>query len=182
MIKHILFILLLTAGLATSAGAQSLAKELFGAKTKGSNERAAPFGGYAKGCLGGGVQLPETGPTWQAMRLSRNRNWGHPETVKFIQKLSKFAASKLANDSFDDGAAAGAVAVADALLVAADNGEAPNGSSPEAGNAGLPPFAVGGGGVAVTPLAEATEETDDRDGLPSGTLNERKIDASQVTS
>ena len=92
--------------------------------------------------------------------------------------LSKFAASKLANDSFDDGAAAGAAAVADALLVAADNGEAPNGSSPEAGNAGLPPFAVGGGGVAVTPLAEATEETDDRDGLPSGTLNERKIDAS----
>jgi penicillin-insensitive murein endopeptidase len=29
------------------------------------------------------------------MRLSRNRNWGHPETVKFIERLSGFAARKL---------------------------------------------------------------------------------------
>ena len=29
----------------------------------------AAFGGYAKGCLAGGVELSETGATWQAMRL-----------------------------------------------------------------------------------------------------------------
>ena len=38
--------------------------------------------------------MPETGPTWQAMRLSRNRNWGHPEMIDFIKKLS-VKASKL---------------------------------------------------------------------------------------
>jgi penicillin-insensitive murein endopeptidase len=37
------------------------------------------------------VQLPETGPTWQAMRLSRNRNWALPDTVDFIQDLSRDA-------------------------------------------------------------------------------------------
>ncbi|MFW2589648.1 penicillin-insensitive murein endopeptidase [Sagittula sp. SSi028] len=67
------------------------AKQLFGAKANGSNQRAAPYGGYAKGCLAGGVELPETGPTWQAMRLSRNRNWGHPELVDFVQDLSRKA-------------------------------------------------------------------------------------------
>lgn len=28
------------------------------------------------------------------MRLSRNRNWGHPETIDFIEKLSRFAAKQ----------------------------------------------------------------------------------------
>ncbi|MFU1478435.1 penicillin-insensitive murein endopeptidase [Roseovarius sp. C7] len=68
------------------------AKQLFGAKTRGSKQRAQPFGGYSKGCLAGGVQLPETGPTWQAMRLSRNRNWGHPELLNFLIGLSQKAA------------------------------------------------------------------------------------------
>jgi penicillin-insensitive murein endopeptidase len=40
------------------------------------------------------VELPETGPTWQAMRLSRNRNWGHPETIAFLQRLSRAAAAQ----------------------------------------------------------------------------------------
>lgn len=70
------------------------AKQLFGKAGAGSRQRAEPFGGYAKGCMAGGVALPETGPTWQAMRLSRNRNWGHPETVDFIQDLSRKAAQQ----------------------------------------------------------------------------------------
>ncbi|WP_306114653.1 MULTISPECIES: penicillin-insensitive murein endopeptidase [unclassified Roseovarius] len=70
------------------------ARQLFGAKKSGSQQAAAPFGGYAKGCIAGGVQLPETGPTWQAMRLSRNRNWGHPDVIDFIQKLSRKAAAQ----------------------------------------------------------------------------------------
>ncbi len=76
----------------TSAEAAPLAKELFGAKRDGSAQQASPLGSYAKGCVAGAVQLPETGPTWQAMRLSRNRNWGHPTTIDFIEDLSKFAA------------------------------------------------------------------------------------------
>ncbi len=87
---------LLTALLLASGGAtaEPLAKELFGAKRSGSSQNAAPFGGYAKGCLAGGVQLAQTGPTWQAMRLSRNRNWGHPELIKFVQRLSREAAKQ----------------------------------------------------------------------------------------
>ena len=38
------------------------------------------------------ARLPETGPTWQAMRLSRNRNWGHPAAIDFVKDLSRFAA------------------------------------------------------------------------------------------
>ncbi|WP_417723293.1 penicillin-insensitive murein endopeptidase [Salipiger sp.] len=69
------------------------AKQLFGGKSNGSDQSAAPFGFYSKGCLAGGVQLPETGPTWQAMRLSRNRNWGHPELVDFLKQLSRKVAA-----------------------------------------------------------------------------------------
>ena len=70
------------------------AKQLFGAKATPTANRPAPYGGYAKGCVDGAVELPETGPTWQAMRLSRNRNWGHPETIDFLKDLSAFAATQ----------------------------------------------------------------------------------------
>ncbi|MBR9843807.1 MAG: penicillin-insensitive murein endopeptidase [Rhodobacteraceae bacterium] len=70
------------------------ARQLFGAHSHGSRQDPVPHGGYAKGCLAGGVELPETGPTWQAMRLSRNRNWGYPETVSFIKDLSAKAAAQ----------------------------------------------------------------------------------------
>ncbi|SDX50034.1 penicillin-insensitive murein endopeptidase [Celeribacter indicus] len=68
------------------------AKELFGKVALPSQQVPASFGGYSQGCLSGAVQLPETGPTWQAMRLSRNRNWGHPTLVAFLQDLSRSAA------------------------------------------------------------------------------------------
>ncbi len=70
------------------------AKTLFGSKNGKSQQSAEPFGGYSKGCIAGAEQLTETGPTWQAMRLSRNRNWGHPETVDYVQDLSRFAATQ----------------------------------------------------------------------------------------
>ncbi len=80
--------------LALPVHAAPTAKELFGAQTTPSSHRAEPFGGYSKGCIAGAVQLPETGPTWQAMRLSRNRNWGHPEMIEFLQRLSAYAATQ----------------------------------------------------------------------------------------
>jgi len=70
------------------------AKQLFGAQPQASRQSPAVHGGYSDGCLAGGVALPETGPTWQAMRLSRNRNWGHPETIDFLQRLSRVAATQ----------------------------------------------------------------------------------------
>ena len=76
----------------TGAAEAQTAKQLFGAQKVPSKTQPAPFGGYSKGCITGAMELPETGPTWQAMRLSRNRNWGHPDTIAFLQDLSAKAA------------------------------------------------------------------------------------------
>ncbi len=45
-------------------------------------------GFYSSGCLAGAVALPVTGPDWQVMRLSRNRNWGHPALIAFLERLA----------------------------------------------------------------------------------------------
>lgn len=78
----------LALALGTTAAAAQVAKPLFEARRAPSPHDPHPVGAHSRGCLAGGVQLPETGPTWQAMRLSRNRNWGHPETIAFIRRLS----------------------------------------------------------------------------------------------
>jgi penicillin-insensitive murein endopeptidase len=64
------------------------AKKLFGAKKLPLNMQARAIGSYAKGCLSGAKALPVTGPAWQAMRTSRNRNWAHPNLVKLVEKLA----------------------------------------------------------------------------------------------
>jgi len=64
------------------------AKELFGRKAAPAHLEARTIGFYAKGCLAGGVALPINGRTWQVMRLSRNRNWGHPQLVQFLERLA----------------------------------------------------------------------------------------------
>ncbi|MEM7317991.1 MAG: penicillin-insensitive murein endopeptidase [Pseudomonadota bacterium] len=66
-------------------------KYKFAAKRQPAAMQPEAYGGYAKGCLAGGVELPETGPSWQAMRLSRGRNWGHPEMIAFIKRLASHA-------------------------------------------------------------------------------------------
>jgi penicillin-insensitive murein DD-endopeptidase len=64
------------------------AKQLFGAAKAPAPLAARAIGTYARGCLAGGVALPVDGPAWQAMRLSRNRNWGHPNLVKLVEQLA----------------------------------------------------------------------------------------------
>lgn len=85
--------LILAAGLGLCVlplqASEPTAKELF--KTIETPTRTSPqaLGGYAKGCLAGGVKLFEDGPTWAAMRLSRGRNWGHPALADFVSRFSK---------------------------------------------------------------------------------------------
>jgi len=67
------------------------ARELFARKMLPAALPPHPVGFYAKGCLAGGEELPITGKTWQVMRLSRNRNWALPETVKLIERLANKA-------------------------------------------------------------------------------------------
>ena len=92
--RRCLLLLAALLALPLAVHAQTPAKQLFGAKSGPSTQRPAPFGTYNRGCLAGAQQLPETGPTWQAMRLSRNRNWGHPDAISFIRRLS-IAANKI---------------------------------------------------------------------------------------
>jgi len=91
MISTFVFAIMACALMVAPVVAEPLAKVQFGAMDAGSDQRASPIGSYAKGCAAGLVQLPETGPTWQAMRLSRNRNWATPSTVDFVQDLSRAA-------------------------------------------------------------------------------------------
>ncbi len=65
------------------------AKKVFGAVTAGVGEGASKaIGRYTRGCIAGAKELPITGPDWQAMRLSRHRNWGHPVLLAYIRKLA----------------------------------------------------------------------------------------------
>lgn len=74
----------------TSRGAETVpAKELFGRITGPAPAAAARvIGRHAKGCLAGGEALPVDGPAWQAVRLSRNRIWGHPLLMRVIERLA----------------------------------------------------------------------------------------------
>lgn len=83
--------LALVVALALPATAETKANQLFGAADLPTTNRPMPYGSYAKGCADGLVELPETGPTWQAMRLSRNRNFGHPVMIDYLVDLSQTA-------------------------------------------------------------------------------------------
>ncbi len=67
------------------------AKKLF--SSFGAPAKLAPraIGTYAKGCMAGAEALPVNGPAWQVMRLSRNRNWGHPKLISLVQRLANEA-------------------------------------------------------------------------------------------
>jgi penicillin-insensitive murein endopeptidase len=64
------------------------AKELFARKLLPAAMPSRAIGSYVKGCIAGAEQMPITGDTWQVMRLSRNRYWGHPDMVALLKRLS----------------------------------------------------------------------------------------------
>jgi penicillin-insensitive murein endopeptidase len=64
------------------------AKELFGRKVLPAAMPTRVVGFYAKGCIAGAEALPINGETWQVMRLSRNRNWAHPNLVALLKRLA----------------------------------------------------------------------------------------------
>ena len=70
------------------------AKTFFGAVKGPSLLQARSIGSYSRGCLAGGKALPVDGPAWQAMRLSRNRNWGHPRLIDMIEEFATDAQKK----------------------------------------------------------------------------------------
>lgn len=65
------------------------ARALFGQKAAPASLQARAIGSYARGCLAGATALPVDGPSWQVMRLNRNRNWGHPVLIDYLEDLAR---------------------------------------------------------------------------------------------
>lgn len=64
------------------------AKQIFGRASAPADLPQQAIGFYAKGCLAGASVLPMTGPTWQVMRPSRHRYFGHRTLVAFLERFS----------------------------------------------------------------------------------------------
>jgi penicillin-insensitive murein DD-endopeptidase len=74
--------------LASPDGPATPARELFARKLLPAALPLEVIGSYSKGCIAGAQQMPINGDTWQVMRLSRNRNWGHPALIALLKRLS----------------------------------------------------------------------------------------------
>ncbi|SDG66629.1 penicillin-insensitive murein endopeptidase [Vibrio xiamenensis] len=57
--------------------------------TSPSDDAPQAIGGYANGCLAGGVALPLDGDGYQVLRPQNHRYYGHPNTVAFVERLAK---------------------------------------------------------------------------------------------
>ncbi|MGC2413086.1 MAG: penicillin-insensitive murein endopeptidase [Stellaceae bacterium] len=73
---------------------QDAAKRVFGQAASPAAGPARAIGTYAKGCLAGATALPADGANWQVMRPSRDRAWGHPALIGFLERLSVTAAAE----------------------------------------------------------------------------------------
>ena len=51
------------------------------------------IGSYAAGCIAGAVALPLAGDGYQVMRPSRNRYYGHPALIAFVERLGRRTAA-----------------------------------------------------------------------------------------
>ncbi len=83
--------------LAAAPAAHPAAAQPAGAWAAAAGPAAGPpraIGATTLGCLAGGVALPPEGPGWQAVRLSRNRHWGHPELVRFVRSVAAQAQAR----------------------------------------------------------------------------------------
>ena len=76
------------------------AKKLFGMQGSPAKINSSAIGSYSLGCLAGAHALPMTGDTWQVMRPSRNRNWGTPQLIALVEKLSAEAKAKAGWNGF----------------------------------------------------------------------------------
>lgn len=50
-----------------------------------------PVGSYSNGCLIGAEALPYKGEGYQVIRMNKNRYYGHPNMIKYLQHLGKKA-------------------------------------------------------------------------------------------
>lgn len=48
-----------------------------------------PIGSYSNGCIIGAQALPYKGDGYQVIRKNRNRYYGHPDMIDYLQRLGK---------------------------------------------------------------------------------------------
>ena len=65
------------------------AQRVFGGETTPVGGPPQAIGAYERGCLEGAVALPADGPNWQVMRPSRNRAWGHPLLITWLEGVAR---------------------------------------------------------------------------------------------
>ncbi|HXT05795.1 MAG TPA: penicillin-insensitive murein endopeptidase [Roseiarcus sp.] len=80
--------------LAHPSDPHNVAKQVFGRELTPSAAKTRSIGFYSRGCLDGARALPLDGATWRVMRISRDRYWGNPETIAFLERFSKKAAAE----------------------------------------------------------------------------------------
>lgn len=76
------------------AFADSIAQTWAARTTPTQDHDAQSIGGYTSGCISGAASLPWQGNGYQVMRLSRNRYYGHPDLIHFIEHLGQFASQQ----------------------------------------------------------------------------------------
>lgn len=55
------------------------------------NGKANPIGSYTNGCIIGAQALPAKGEGYQVIRMNRNRYYGHPDMIQYLERLGKQA-------------------------------------------------------------------------------------------
>src|SRR3954468_13312801 len=81
--------LLLTASLTICAAVPVSAQPEWGKATAPAPGSVRIFGTYTNGCIAGARSLPPEGPGHQVVRMSRNRYFGHPETVDYLLNFGR---------------------------------------------------------------------------------------------
>lgn len=55
--------------------------------------KANPIGSYSNGCIIGAEPLPYKGEGYQVIRMNKNRYYGHPDMIAYLQRLGQKAKS-----------------------------------------------------------------------------------------
>jgi penicillin-insensitive murein endopeptidase len=74
---------------AVAANGQNLPQNEWSQVQVPSKGNPTSIGFYSNGCIGGASTLPQIGVGYQVMRPFRNRYYGHPEMIEFVQNLGK---------------------------------------------------------------------------------------------
>jgi penicillin-insensitive murein DD-endopeptidase len=81
--------LLIAAGLTAGAALPAFAQPEWGKTTAPAPGAVRVFGSYTNGCIAGARSLPPEGPGHQVVRMSRNRYFGHPETIDYLLNFGR---------------------------------------------------------------------------------------------